>query len=868
MKKISRNAKLNAVFIAVLLVASLTLTTLSAQAQSTFLPPGVTPTNLQEGGSTPGPLASGITPGVTIKTHAFLSFRPNPVGLGQTVLVNMWLNPATHASRYLSDYKVTITKPDGTTDVRVMDSYQADTTAWFEFVADQLGEWKLKFEFPGGYFPAGNYTADPGAVFGSGYVSFDGSCYYEPSSTAVQTLVVQQNPVYPWPDSPLPTDYWTRPARLENREWWPILGNYPGTGYQGGGTVWDSLYPNTNPKWSSSYNFHPWVIGPNTAHIVWKRQGAIAGLIGGPAGQLGMTSSPGSASLIYAGRGYDSYVKPGTGGKIYWRCFDIRTGEVFFEQEAATTTTSFFGMFTMTVALVPNTLAYTTGGMLEVPGATAGKTYSVELLSISGGRLYKWNPYTGALTVNVSISPLTSGTFYNQLEGYVLSVQNLGNNTNPGPYRLINWTTKGSSSNFTSRIMSNTSYASSSLPSAIDWQAGYGATVNAVTPPQVGAWYGTNVLGYNLWTGQLIWNKTVEDTSYSMTVTAADHGKVATLMMGGYFMAWDLASGNLAWKGEAMDYPWSKPAFGAYSIQSAYGMLFRQAYDGVYAFDWDDGSIVWHYVDPALSAYESPYTDTNGTTVYSFNTGATIVDGKMYTYNTEHTESWPLTRGWGLHCINVTTGELIWRIANPMAPGGIADGYLSAADSRDGYQYTFGKGKSTTTVTAPDIVIAKGNGIVIKGTVLDQSPAQAGTPCVSGSSMTTQMEYLHLQYPIGGIWGNATITGVPVTLIAIDPNGNAVEIGKVTTNGYYGTFSMDWIPELEGTYQIIASFEGDDSYGSSAASTAITVGAASATPTTQQQDIVVPDYTMTIVAMGIAIMVMVAIVGLLLYRKH
>ena len=199
----------------------------------------------------------------------------------------MWLNPATHASRYLSDYKVTITKPDGETDVRVMDSYQADTTAWFEFVADQLGEWKLKFDFPGGYYPAGNYTADPGAVFGSGYVSFDGDCYYEPSSTKEQTLIVQEAVVYPWPESPLPTDYWTRPATLENREWWPILGNYPGTGYQGGGTVWDKLYPNTNPQWSSQYNFHPWVIGPNTAHIVWKRQDGIAGLIGGPAGQLG-----------------------------------------------------------------------------------------------------------------------------------------------------------------------------------------------------------------------------------------------------------------------------------------------------------------------------------------------------------------------------------------------------------------------------------------------------------------------------------------------------------------------------------------------------------------------------------------------------
>ena len=159
-------------------------------------------------------------------------------------------------------------------------------------------------------------------------------------------------------------------------------------------------------------------------------------------------------------------------------------------------------------------------------------------------------------------------------------------------------------------------------------------------------------------------------------------------------MAWDLATGNLAWKGEAMDYPWSEPAFGAYSIQSAYGMLYRQAYDGIYAFDWNDGSIVWKYTAPALSPYESPYTDENGTTVYSFNTGATIADGKMYTYNTEHTESWPLTRGWGLHCINITNGELLWKIGNPMSIGGIADGYLSAADSRDGYHIRLARAKA------------------------------------------------------------------------------------------------------------------------------------------------------------------------------
>ena len=273
---------MTALFTVVLLMASVFALTLQVEAQLTN----------QEGGSTPGPVPAGVTPNLRIKTHAFLSFRPTTVGKDQTFLVNMWLNPATHASRYLKDYKVTITKPDNTTFVVTMDSYRADTTAWFEYVADQVGEWKLKFEFSGGYFPAGIYTPASGAVYGTTPTTFAQSCYYEPSSTAEQILTVQEDTVYSWPEAQLPTDYWTRPISLENREWWPIAGNYPGTGYQGNTCtqeIWDELYPDTNPCWSSNYAFHPWVIGPNTAHVVWKRQGSIAGLLGGPAGQLGIS---------------------------------------------------------------------------------------------------------------------------------------------------------------------------------------------------------------------------------------------------------------------------------------------------------------------------------------------------------------------------------------------------------------------------------------------------------------------------------------------------------------------------------------------------------------------------------------------------
>jgi hypothetical protein len=198
--------------------------------------------------------------------------------------------------------------------------------------------------------------------------------------------------------------------------------------------------------------------------------------------------------------------------------------------------------------------------------------------------------------------------------------------------------------------------------------------------------------------------------------------------------------------------------------------------------------------------------------------------------------------------------------------GAIADGYLAFDNFYDGFMYVFGKGKSATTVTAAPKTIAKGSQVLIEGTILDMSPGQPGTPCVSKESMATQMEYLHMQTPIDGIWHNLTLTGVPVVLTAIGSDGSYIDLGTATTDAYYGTFEKAWTPPTEGTYKIIASFAGDDSYGSSAASTAISVGPATE-PIDIPEQLQPPDYTMTIVGMGIAIMALVAIVGIVLYRK-
>ena len=79
----------------------------------------------------------------------------------------------------------------------------------------------------------------------------------------------------------------------------------------------------------------------------------------------------------------------------------------------------------------------------SVPGAAQtgmGAGY-FSLLSI-GSNLTKYDPWTGEVKANV---PGMSGTYY--LEPYVLSVQNLGG----GNYRLINWTTSGTSADFSTK---------------------------------------------------------------------------------------------------------------------------------------------------------------------------------------------------------------------------------------------------------------------------------------------------------------------------------------------------------------------------------------------------------------------------------
>lgn len=178
--------------------------------------------------------------------------------------------------------------------------------------------------------------------------------------------------------------------------------------------------------------------------------------------------------------------------------------------------------------------------------------------------------------------------------------------------------------------------------------------------------------------------------------------------------------------------------------------------------------------------------------------------------------------------------------------------------------YVFGKGESTTTVSVPQTQITTNESVIISGTVLDQSPGQPGKAAVSAESMSEWMNYLHTQGPIP-----MNVKGVPVSIDAIDPNNNFVNIAKVTSD-MSGTFSYVWTPTITGVYKITATFAGDDSYGSSYAQTAAVVVPASAGITFPEQQ-ASSDNTMTIlyaaIAIIIAVVIAVAVATLLILRK-
>jgi hypothetical protein len=316
----------------------------------------------------------------------------------------------------------------------------------------------------------------------------------------------------------------------------------------------------------------------------------------------------------------------------------------------------------------------------------------------------------------------------------------------------------------------------------------------------------------------------------------------------------------------------------------AYGKIYIQGYGGViYTYDTANGNLLWTFGNGGAGNSTNDGLNSPWGLLPIFIAG--IQDGKVYAFTNQHGNGAqsPYYKGEMIYCLNATTGEQIWSMMGMAGQNGgagastslLADGFLAYYNYYDNQIYSVGKGPSQLTVNVPNPVTEVGSPIVISGTVMDISAGtkqdqQAadfpnGVPAVSDASQSAWMQYVYMQKP-----KPTDAIGVPVTLSVIDSNGNLRQIGT-TTSDTSGMFTYTWMPDIQGDYKAIATFAGSQSYWGSSSETSFYSSAvhATPTPTTSQTNLATTTDLMTYIAVGvIAIIIAIAIVGLLILRKR
>jgi hypothetical protein len=141
-----------------------------------------------------------------------------------------------------------------------------------------------------------------------------------------------------------------------------------------------------------------------------------------------------------------------------------------------------------------------------------------------------------------------------------------------------------------------------------------------------------------------------------------------------------------------------------------------------------------------------------------------------------------------------------------------------------------------------------------------------GVPCVSDASMGQWMAYVYEQQS-----EPTNVIGVPVTLTAIDPNGNFVTLGTTTSNSL-GDYGITWTPpDVPGNYTITATFAGSGGYYGSSAGTFVYVGSAAtpAPPTATPVSLATTQSMITygVIAIIVVIIIIGAVLAILMLRK-
>jgi hypothetical protein len=384
--------------------------------------------------------------------------------------------------------------------------------------------------------------------------------------------------------------------------------------------------------------------------------------------------------------------------------------------------------------------------------------------------------------------------------------------------------------------------------------------------------------------GSIMWTKTYNPVEGNVTMlqSAVDFDNrvfVIQLMETLKFQGYSMDDGRLLWTTEPQTV-WNyyfdpgQPVLGT----TAYGKFYVAGFGGItYCYDDLTGELLWTHGNGGEG------NSTKGGLQIFYGVYPTMIqaiaNGVVYTATDEHTTPNPMYKGATARALNATTGEEIWKLSEFPSEWGFstpnqwatADGFSVFMNGLDNNIYSIGRGPSATTVSAPDAAAAFGAPVVIKGTVMDiaagtkQNEQAArfpnGVPAMSDESMTDWMGYIYQgkPRPIDSV-------GVNVTLSVLDSNGNYRDIGTVITDAN-GFFHYTWTPEIPGDFTVYASFTGSEGYWPSHDVTAFTVEEApTATPPPTAPPAPLTDTYVT--GFGIAIIIAIAIVGVLLLRKR
>jgi hypothetical protein len=821
----------------------------------------------------------------TIVTYAYIQAAPNPVSVGETEYIYMWLDKVisnslpTNDIRF-HDYKLDIIAPDGTKET-ITFSEITDTTSnqGYSFAPDQIGTYNLTFTFPGQ-----TYTWD------GTYKDY----YYLPS-TASTTLAVQEDATYKYPDSyALPTEYWTRPIYGENPYWYTISSNWLGTGAPAYSlsTGNGQIYPDD-------------AVGSLTNHIMWTKSLQSGGVVGGDNFEIyGNTYYDGSAYYVrYLNpiivNGYLYYTEPlsyseGIGGDTV--CVDLRTGEEIWRNPDITSLS-----FALLFDIENGNQHGVYNALLISTGATG-----VTSLSSAVSTWYVYDADTGTYLYNVTDIPTGTKaagpnneyliyTTTNTAQGYMLSMWNstklytqshfgtaaISETVNASTSDRYEWTypITYKNQNWTTSFTVLATYYN-------DFMLCYNGTMPTSTV--LNSEYTYFLVNLNEDKGDIgdvLWMNTI-DSDLNATVNWSGLDLTNRVFVEGirekiYWIGYDLTTGDELWTTEdypqtALDY-YGSQASGKLSNSFYDGKMYSSAYAGiVYCYDTTDGSIVWTYGNggegnSTNSGFEVPGNYPTFINGYG--------DGVVYTVTSEHTIETPIYKGALARALNATTGEEIWTLSSYNNEFGLncyalADGYNTWFNGYDNQIYVVGKGTSHITVNAPSASIELGSSLVIDGKVTDTSAGANqdevalrfpdGLPVSSDDSMKDWMGYVYQDKPVP-----SNFTGVDVTITVIDANGNYRVIGTATTDAS-GFYSLQWTPDISGKYTVITSFAGTNGYWPSYAENAFAVDELSvtSTPQTTQEPSAADLYFIPATAgLFVAIIVVIALVALVL-KKH